>query len=58
MLSAGLENKAAAALPLKSPQLCGAMAPRGDWAPARLGGEPVDPKQVRPVYLIVVRPTT
>jgi hypothetical protein len=30
---------------------------QGGWGPARLGGEPVGPKQIRRVCLIVVIPT-
>jgi len=52
MLQAGLDNKAAAALPPKPPRPRGKRRQGEIRAPAGLGGEPVGPKQIRPVCLI------
>lgn len=56
MLPVGLDNKAAgAAALLPKHRNDAAIGSEGRWGPVRLGSEPVGPKQVRPLYLIVVR---
>lgn len=60
MFQAGLDNKAVGtgALLPKPPQPRGDKCPGEMGGPARLGSEPVGPKQIRPVCLIVVRART